>query len=249
MGLKEDIKSKVKEYLEAGKYDTKEIEYIPDKSDSNITFGNKGVTLTGTALHIDMRNSTTILKNHHKDTIAKIHKGYLHIAAKIVQKNKGYIRSFNGDGMLAFFPKDLKGTIWDAVRASMEIKYMIATECSSYFSKYDALDFGIGIHHGKMLVVKTGLAGDNNNDLLWIGEPVNFAVKMGDGSKAPNNIRISSFVYNNLLDEVKFVVKKEKDWFGNEVEKKINMWTKIDNFEFGGENKTIYETSYYWTVS
>jgi len=249
MSLKDDIKSKVKEYLSPGRYTTTNIDYIPDKTDPSITFGNKGSILSGTALHIDLRNSTMIMKKHHKDTIAKIHKAYLHIVAKIVSSHNGCIRSFNGDGVLVFFPGNTVGTIKNAVMSAMKIAHLLTVECKSNFEQYDALDFGIGIHHGEMLVVKTGLAGDNNNDLLWIGDPVNFAVKMGDMACSPKHIRISYIVHNNLADDMRYHIIKKQGLFGEEIVEKVDMWNPVYAFQYADENVTIYETSYLMTVS
>ena len=96
------IHDKVQEYLEPGSYEITEIDYIPEIDDINITFGNKGVKLFSSVLYLDMRDSTDVIQEHHKYTVAKLQKAYLHVAAQIVSDNNGCVRSFNGDGILAF---------------------------------------------------------------------------------------------------------------------------------------------------
>ena len=85
-------------------------------------------------------------------------------------------------------------------------------EIKKLFSKYSNIDFGIGIDDGKILCTKVGLSGFNNRDLVWIGNPVNKSVKIGDNLKSPYHIGISSHVYNNLTDDVKYH-EKENHFF------------------------------------
>ena len=59
-------------------------------------------------------------------------------------------------------------------------------------------DFGIGLDYGDILCTKIGTGGDNNKDLIWIGNAVNKSTVLSDHSKNCYNIAISSFVYNNL---------------------------------------------------
>lgn len=204
-----DIYAKVKEYLAPDPYDIRKIDYIPDIKDTNITYGNKGVKIDATVLYLDMRNSTEVIKKHHKYTVSKLQKAYLYIAAQIVNDNGGHVRSFNGDGILAFFPNNDKTTIRSAVKAAMSIKYMLTTKCKAEFERYHALDYGIGIDHGELFVTRVGTPRNtNNNDLTWIGLPVNTAVRLGDAAKNPNNIRISQGVFDNLPDDVRYFRRK-----------------------------------------
>jgi len=236
MATATQITEKVEEYLAPGSYEIEEVDYIPQIDDPGVTFGNKGLKVYASVLYIDMRGSTSVLQQHHKYTVAKIQKAYLHVATQLTTDNNGYVRSFNGDGILAFFPKNTKGTIRDAVKAAMNIKYMLTQKCKGEFERYHTLDFGIGIDDGELLVVKVGTPRNpNNNDLSWIGLPVNTAVRLGDAARSRHHIRISTHVYDNLLDEAKFSKGK-------------NMWESVTR-DLHGESQTVYRTSYYWKVS
>ncbi len=236
MATASEMHNKVKEYLAPGAYTITEIDYIPNIDDPNITFGNKGVKLTASVLYLDMRGSTDVIRQHHKYTVAKLQKAYLHVATQIVNDNKGYVRSFNGDGILAFFPKNTKGTIRDAVKAAMQIKYMLTIKSKSEFERYRTIDFGIGIEHGEIFVTRVGTPRNtNNNDLTWIGMPVNTAVRLGDAAMNPGNIRISSHIHTNLLDEVRYSDQKD-------------MWTQTTMLLHGSQ-QFVYQTSYYWRVN
>ncbi|MDQ7003440.1 MAG: hypothetical protein Q9N67_00345 [Ghiorsea sp.] len=107
---------------------------------------------------------------------------------------------------------------------------------------YTSVNFGIGIDHGKILCAKVGISGANNRDLVWIGNAVNKSVKIGD--KLHGNIGISSLVYSNLEDDVKYSTKK--DFYGND--EKVNMWAHSYH-DYNGEQEPYYSTTYHWTIS
>jgi class 3 adenylate cyclase len=198
MGMKDDIKLKVKELLDTGEYSIYESTTIPGPGDTRLTFGNTGVRFPAVTLYIDMRGSTAVLNAHRAHNVAKIHKAYLFLATKLIAAKGGQIRSYNGDSILAFFPGEGAAEVEKAVRCAMEIKFMLQ-ETASEFKKYREVDFGIGIDVGKVLCVKAGMGrNDNHNDLIWLGNAVNRATVLSDKAKDPKNIWISDPVYKLL---------------------------------------------------
>lgn len=246
MGLKSEITDKVKTIINEN-FETEDVSYVPEIADSRLTFGNKGLQFEATVLYIDMRKFTEILNKHNKPTIAKIHKAYLYTTVKIAKSLGGEVRSFNGDSVLAFFQGTTKRSLSNAVRAAMKIRYMIANSDSginNYLSKYSAVDFGIGIDHGKILCVKVGVGGDDNTkDLIWLGNGVNKSVIISDDCKAEEYIGISSFVYSNLEDDVRYGTRK--NYWGQD--EQVDMW-KPYQITYNGKSETFYKTSWYWTV-
>lgn len=246
MGLKNEIKEKVKEILDTN-LQIEDISYVPELSDNKLTFGNRGLRFEATVLYIDLRDSTKILNNHNKATIAKIHKAYLYTTVKITKSLGGEVRSFNGDSVLAFFQGTTKRSLNNAVKAAMKIRYMIASEESGIndmLKKYSAVDFGIGIDDGKILSVKVGVGGDTNTkDLIWIGNAVNKSVVISDQCKANEYIGISSWVYSLLEDELKYHTT-ENAWGHKH---KVDMW-KAYSVLYNGSYETFYKTSYLWSV-
>jgi len=247
MGIKDSIIKKVDEIMDTN-FTVEDVTYVPDIADSKLTFGNKGLKLESTVLHIDMRGSTKILNKHNKSTVAKIHMAYFHTIVKIADSLGGSVRSFNGDSMLVFFPGTSKLTLSNAVMAAMKMKYMISNEESGInqsLSKYSAIDFGIGLDDGHVLCTKIGIGGDSNNKgLFWAGNAVNKSVRLSDLAKSPNHICISSYVYSNLTDEVKYHTRK--NFLGQD--EQVNMWNSA-NFTYNDEVQTYYYTNYMWTVS
>lgn len=248
MGLKETIQTKVNQIVTED-FVTTDITYIPDISDSKLTFGNTGLKFTAAVLFIDMRGSTQILNAHYKRTVAKIHMAYFHTILKIAASCDGQVRSFNGDSVLVFFYGDTKGAINDAVRAAMQMHFMLA-DINDGINKellkqnYSSIDFGMGIDHGEILATKVGLGGDaNNKDLIWIGNAVNKSAKMSDQVKLPTSIAISGKIECNLYDDSKYHTTVNNWGY----ETKTNMWSTA-GFTYNGQYETFYKTSYIWKI-
>lgn len=244
MGLKQDIIDKVKKHIDED-YSVEDIIYVPDIADSKLTFGNTALKFEATVLYIDLRGSTALVNKHNKSTVAKIHKAYYYAIVKISKKFGGNNRSFNGDSLLVFFPGKTKETLSNAVKAAMKMKYILSNQegISKIISKYTDINFGIGIDDGDILCTKVGIGGTyDNKDLIWIGNPVNKSTVLSDKGRSPYHIYISSRVYQNLNDEVKY--HERKDYWGNP--EKVDMWTQ-DFIEYNGKNEYCYYTNYHWT--
>ncbi len=159
------------------------------------------------------------------------------MASSVVLKYGGKIRSFQGDSILVFWPANLKSQINNAVRAAMAIKWFLSSKFSSLFEKYSKLDYGIGIDWGEVFVVRAGISRDsNNNDLVFIGKCVNFAVAIANQAKAPENIVVSFLVYNNLEDNLKYSTENNN---------KVNMWND-GNVVWNNKRYDTKLTNYHW---
>ncbi len=243
--MKKNIENKASEVID-NSFDVTDVSIVPDIEDSRLTFGNTGLRFTATVLYIDMRGSTRLLSSHNRATTAKLHMVYFHTIVTLANSLGGAVRSFNGDGMLVFFQCNTKESLSTAVKSAMQMVYMLThseSKVRQKLEKFSALDFGIGIDHGKILCTKAGKHGSNNRDLVWLGHGVNKSVKIGDELSSPNRIGISSHVYNNLTDWAKY--STQKDYWGNDQE--VDMWT-AGNHIYNGEYKTYYYTSYHWAV-
>jgi adenylate cyclase len=246
MGLRQEITDRAKEIIDTT-LTFEEVNTVPDITNPKLTFGNTGLRFEATVLYIDMRDSTKILEKHNKPVVAKIHKAYLHTTVKITTSLGGEVRSFNGDSVLAFFPGKTQSSISNAVKAAMQIRFMIAHEGSGInklLKPYSAVDFGIGIDHGNILCTKIGVGWDNNTkDLVWIGSPINKSVIMSDQCRSPYHIGISNLVYINLTDSAKFGTQKNA--WGQELS--TNMWT-LSQVLYNGSSESYYKSNWYWEV-
>lgn len=236
---KQDIIDKVKEILDSN-FEITKVSYVPDISDPKLTFGNKGLSFPATVLYIDMRGSTAILNKHHKYTVAKIHMAYFHTIIKIIKPYNGKIRSFNGDSVLVFFYDYSVDIISRAVSVAMQIKFMLSSDdgIADYLKKYSPIDFGIGIDHGEILCTKIGEPRiTNNQDLIWIGNPVNKATAISDKCSKPNHIGISFATYQNLRDGLKYYSANP----GTYNAQKKSCWTE-HNFTYNNDYCLYYST-------
>lgn len=214
MELVNDINNKVKDYLD-GDYEIQEVKTIP-KVD-NVAFGKKAKKLDVCAFNIDLRKSSELLEVHQKQTSGKIHKAFLTATSMVVNHYGGEIRSFNGDGLLAFWTANTQEEITNVCKTAMILTWFLDHKVTPHFKKYTELDFGIGIDWGTVYVLRAGIPREvNNNDLIFIGKCVNFAVAMSKTAEDPNHVEISTSTYENLLEDRKYKPRNGQ---------KVNMWT------------------------
>lgn len=237
MSLKEILEEQVDEFF-SGDYEISQGNVIPNIED--IEFGKKGRELQLAMLFIDIRESTKIVGAFRRTTAARMYKSFLYGVSKIARANNGELRSFNGDGVLVVFIGDNKRT--NAVKAAMQMSWfcreVLKPKLDSYFENNSQLsdiefDFGIGIDVGKVLVVRGGIKGSNNNDLVWVGNATNYAVKLSSLSKNGYNIYISEDVYKKMADSSKYGDSPERDLWEERT------WNDL----------TIYRSSWDWEIN
>lgn len=231
MNLVNELTSRVRDYLNDD-YEVIDATVIPSVED--LPFGNKAKRMNLCTLCIDLRKSTELMYLHGEHISGRIHKAFLTVVSKIVRKYDGQIRSFQGDSLLAFWPANTSEDLGKAVKVAFEIKWLLDDELSYLFERFAKLDFGIGIHWSEVHILKAGISRDaNNNDLIFIGESINFAVALANRAKGPNHIAISNYVYRNLEDEW----KNRQVFFFFE----YRIWEK-STFRWQGRRRTIMTT-------
>jgi adenylate cyclase len=230
------LENTIRDYL-SGDYEVTETQTIP--SIEQVAFGKKAKKIKLCAFCIDMRKSSDLLTVHNKQTCGKIHKAFLTVVSQIVIDMGGEIRSFNGDGLLAFWPANKKDDIGNAVQAAMKIKYLLSNKLSPLFEQYEKIDFGIGIDWGDVYIVRAGIPrNSNNNDLVFIGSCVNFAAAISDQAQGPNHIEISKSTYDNLPNSCIYGKSNGQD---------VDMW-RDGAAEWKGNRYPTKLTSWHWIV-
>lgn len=240
MATKDEIIKQVNTYF-SGSYEITQGYVIPDVDD--IAFGKVGRELELAMMFIDIRESTKIVDGFRRTTSARMYKSFLWGVSQIARNNGGEVRSFNGDGVLIAFIGSSKCD--NAAKAALQMswfcKKVLKPQVDSYLSSNKQLqdldfNFGIGIDVGKVLVVRGGIKGENNNDLVWAGNATNYAVKLSSIKDDTLNIFISEKVYRNMTDSSKLGGDQKKEMW----EKRL--WTLMDKM-------VIYGSNWTWTVS
>lgn len=241
MALKKDITDQLEQILKPGDYEIRTGGPIPAPGDNRLTFGNSAVRFDAVTLYMDMRGSTKILHEHRAHNVAKVHKAFLFAGTKLIAEHKGHIRSYNGDSILAFFEGNSKQSVTSAIKAAMQMKYILTDKEAGqpHFARYGNIDFGIGLDVGSILCVKAGIGkNDNHNDLIWLGEAVNRAVRLSDGGENPHQIWISKAVRELLEDATRYAGAEKKD-----------MWQQQTSFKYNDASEEAWSTSYHWQVA
>ena len=195
MGIRTNIQNKIKSYFETP-FKVNDLRNVPNLDTSpQLTFANTGGKGDFCFLFVDMRASSQLVNKYGMEKAAIIYESFHEIGVRIIQAKGGNIRSFDGDRVMGVFAGTNKEN--DAVEAAFHIAHTIKYDLNPKLGNLPPVRYGIGIETGETLVVKVGKGRDSNTqDLVWLGEPCNFASHYSD--VADNSIIISINVYNKL---------------------------------------------------
>lgn len=158
---------------------------VPNVEDNkNLTYSNgdekKGLELTTCVLFVDIRDSVKIKDAHYHNTLGRIYTSFTVSTLRVAKHFGGYVRNIIGDRVMIVF--DSKECFKNAVDCAVTINH-IASQIIT--SKVPEFRVGIGIDFGKMRVYKVGIItkgveNPENKNLVWIGDPANFASRLAD---------------------------------------------------------------------
>ena len=167
---------------------------VPEPQD--IKLGNDAVKINATVLYADLKESTKMVNEYKKTFSAEVYKSYLIACCELIKNNDGVITSFDGDRVMAVYIGESKNT--NAVKTALQINYMVQKVINQKIKDvYENTTFEIkqvvGIDTSELFVARTGIRGDN--DLVWVGNAANMAVKMCAIRDGNLLTLISNFVY------------------------------------------------------
>lgn len=200
------------------------------ESNTDLTYSNgdvqKGLELTTCALFVDIRNSVKINNEHYTHVKGRIYTSFVSSVLRIAKYHHGYVRNIIGDRvMIVFEPEEcFKNAVDCAVSINHVASKIIAKKVSGF-------KVGIGIDYGTMKVYKvgiitTGIENPENKNLVWIGNPVNFASRLTDiaGKPMEKKYRIKRILKTFLG------AKKVNDEFNNEA--LVSSLKSYDSYDF-----------------
>jgi adenylate cyclase len=166
------------------------------------------VKLKATILYADLADSTELAMKYDFRIAAKVFKSFLKCASMVIKRNRGQIRSYDGDRVMGVFLKNNMES--RAVRAALEINGAFQNIVKPMLeAKYEALEEGpyklahcVGIDTSDIWVIRCGVI--NDNDLTWVGRAPNIAAKLSAVRDSPYHSYITHAVYSNLPDLLKF---------------------------------------------
>ncbi len=158
--FKDDLISDIDDFFD-GDYEVIQGRTVP--SVDEVAFGRYGKEIEMAMLFIDIKESTKIVDAFRLKTAARMYQSFLRGVTLIARRNRGEVRSFNGDGVLVTFYGDTKCD--DAVRSALQmmdfVKNILKPKLRNYFinnkqAQNLIFDCGIGIDVGNVFVVRGG---------------------------------------------------------------------------------------------
>ena len=177
----------------------------PDTNDiqkrKNLTYDN-GYYLDCYALFVDIRDSSQLPRIHQKRVLAKLYRSYISELTAIMQSYSN-CREINivGDCVNGVFSYTTKDDVMQPFQAAYTINSIVKViNMKASKNNYSGIRIGIGIAKGKALMVQAGYKGSGLNDVIWMGDVVNYASHLcGIANKDGNSaINISEPVFNDL---------------------------------------------------
>ncbi len=151
---------------------------------------NKKVNLGGedmvaAVMFCDIRNFTPLSEKLSASELVDFLNAYFHYITPPITANKGVINKFMGDAVMAIYTPLLGSEDYaaDAVRAAVGMRKALA-EFNASGKAPGLVDFGIGIHAGKLVGGNVGTA--FRLEYTFIGDTVNIASRLESKTKELN---------------------------------------------------------------
>jgi len=130
-------------------------------------------------LFADLVGFTTLSENLEPNVLVRVLNGYFERMSQAIGNHRGYVSTFIGDGLLAFFgatdPNPWQGN--DCVQAALAMRAALSEYNRELTSEgLSTLAFGIGLHRGTGVV---GLVGSQQlKEFAFVGRAVNVAARV-----------------------------------------------------------------------
>lgn len=226
---------RVKKYdVPANQMETRSARNLPNVEDIKY---NEVVSLDIAMLFCDIKGFTKIVRNaSDPKTIARIMTIYITEMAAAIRNHGGEILSIRGDGIIgAFTDSSNRNASTIAVRCavtmSTSLDYVVNKRLR-YFNQ-NPLSCRWGADYGKIRMTRAGLHGGDKNDLIYIGNAINYASKFSEIVKE-GEIGISEYMHNQLEN---YYRKSDNGWnwtgytntnYGKYYSKFLNHWRGIN---------------------
>ncbi|MEJ2718374.1 MAG: adenylate/guanylate cyclase domain-containing protein [Deltaproteobacteria bacterium] len=156
-----------------------------------------------TILMSDLRGFTPLAEKLKPEDVIKVVNRHFSRMIAVVERHKGIIVDFYGDGMLAFFNAislDVPSRASDAVKAALEMQREVdAVSIENQKEGLPALSMGVGIHTGEVVVGNIG--SESRASYGIVGSAVNEAQRIQSSAEG-GAVVISDQTYRTIADRV-----------------------------------------------
>lgn len=149
----------------------------------DVGFG-EAVKVKATFLYADLKDSSGLVKACQAATVGKVLRVYLDVAARLVKRNGGEIRSFDGDRIMAIYigPGAANRSVQTALQLKWACENLLQPQLEKRFVAIPKAKWKVqpatGIATGEALMVRGGVR--RHSDLVSVGLAPNLAAKLSD---------------------------------------------------------------------
>jgi class 3 adenylate cyclase len=197
-----------------------------------LTFTN-GFYVYATALFVDIRDSSKMLENHNRPTLAKIYRSFISEVIAIMNGNSNCkFINIDGDCVSGVYETNYKPNIDTVFSNAFTISSLIdILNCKLKKKNITAIKIGIGMDYGRLLLIKAGFSGSGLNEVAWMGNALNTAAKLCNKANKEwhYEILVSSAIYENLNEHNKSLLTNLYNdglYGGNVVSIRMDEWVK-----------------------
>lgn len=206
--------TRLKEILDSAEA-FEEVNTIPGRE--KLTYSN-GFYVNCTAVFIDIRESSKLPEKHTRPVLGKIYRAYLSECVAVMNSDPNCREVvINGDCVSGIMNTPYKVDIDTAFSTTAKLNSLINILNWRLEQKgYTPIRCGIGIAYGQALMMKAGYKGSGLNDVIWMGDVINYASNLcHQGNKYPRQvIQVANGVYNNLNAHNKGLLSPVYDGLG-----------------------------------
>lgn len=202
---------RIDEILDAPNDSFQESDTIVDRS--KLTYAN-GFYVYATALFVDIRDSSNMTDAHKRPVLAKIYRSFI---SEMVALMNGHSTcrevNINGDCVWCVCETNYKSDIDDVF--SLAAKACSLVDILNFKLKkrsYQTYEVGVGLDYGRALMIKAGNKGSGLNDVVWMGDVVNYACHLCNEANSglfDKRVFLSNTIYDNLSDNNKTLCSKD----------------------------------------
>jgi class 3 adenylate cyclase len=215
--------------ISEGENSFKVLNTIPSRNELSFT---NGFYVYCSALFVDIRNSSQLPDEHYRPKLAKLYRTYISEIVAIMNGNSKCSEiNIIGDCVSGIFDApstpDIDGLLGTAAQIASLIDILNYKLDQNNIIQ---ITVGIGMSYGRALMIKAGNSGSKINDVVWMGDVVNEASKLGSyGNKTYSDyeIMVSDIFYQNLKEEYKNLLSRNTQkncYHGNIIDLEMDAW-------------------------